>query len=122
MFADSRDRERCSESIGNLVLLSQTTNAQVRNLDFPDKKQILSQAAGLATIKREALMTETWDAETIMSREQRLMGIVRGVLCLDPSGRQGQSCARRGHAFPTPGPTPGFTSGQPFPKQVQDPT
>lgn len=85
-FPDPRERERWTESIGNLVLVGQAQNDRARNRDFLGKKRIFLQAHSLPTITREALLTDSWNVDTIKEREGRLLGLLYKLLGLEPHG------------------------------------
>lgn len=73
-FPSAEDRERNTQSIGNLILVSRDENEQARNLDFDRKLEIYFGAnpERQPLITREIAQTREWRAEAIREREERL--------------------------------------------------
>lgn len=93
LFPEARERERWTESLGNLVLVGPAENDRARNSDYADKKRLFAAAASLPAITREALLEEHWDRATIRQREERLLDMVRAMLDIDRPGAHRQSGA-----------------------------
>lgn len=89
-FPEARERERWTESLGNLVLVGPVENDRARNRDYADKRRIFLEAASLPAIAREALREENWNPDTIRRREERLLERVRAMLDIDPPGASRQ--------------------------------
>ena len=88
LFPDAKERELCTNSIGNLVLVGQAVNERVRNRDFAGKRELLADVPDLPAITREAIDGASWDAARVRSREARLMGLLSDMLGID-LGRAG---------------------------------
>ncbi len=100
MFPDAKEREHCTESLGNLVLVGQAVNERIRNRDFGGKREALADVPDLPAITREAVEASVWDASCVRSRETRLMRLLSDVLGIElgPNGRATQTAALRGAA------------------------
>lgn len=93
LFPDAKEREHCTESIGNLVLVRQDVNERIRNRDFADKREVLSDVPDLPAVTREAIEAAIWDAACVRSRESRLMGLLSDVLGIELGGTAGRGPA-----------------------------
>jgi Protein of unknown function DUF262/Protein of unknown function (DUF1524) len=74
-FPDPAERGRCTESLGNLVLMTRAQNDRAGNQDFAKKQQVLFAADGALTLPVNAYMrgqTE-WRAAQIREREGELL-------------------------------------------------
>lgn len=90
-FADSEEREACTESLGNLVVVTQKQNDKARNQEFVRKCEIYRGTDGdppVLPITRDAVDAPVWRAGEIRAREGRLMGLIRDTWGIDV-GQQG---------------------------------
>lgn len=85
-FPTSEERSQCVESLGNLVLISQTQNDKARNASFDTKKAIYtdaSDAAPLLPITADVLTSERWMREDIEAREIKLLTMIADTLRIE---------------------------------------
>ncbi len=81
-FADAEEREICTESIGNLVAVTQKQNDRARNQDFARKREIYRGTVDdppVLPITRDAVEASVWRASEIRAREKKLLGLVRDI-------------------------------------------
>ncbi len=74
-FPDADEREACTQSLGNLVLLRKDENERARNLELA-RKQALYFARGrdaALAITRDIFGLETWRPTEIKAREEKLL-------------------------------------------------
>jgi hypothetical protein len=99
-FPNAEERNISTESLGNLVLITQKQNDKARNVSFAEKKKIYGAPeprAPLLAITRDVLMVEEWRRFEIEAREDRLLKVLEQIWRLDlSSARQG------GKLQPTP--------------------
>ncbi len=74
-FPDPAERDRHTESLGNLVLVTKTQNDKAGNLDFARKQDVLFKAAGAPTLPVNAYVRRQgeWKASQIREREAELL-------------------------------------------------
>ncbi len=74
-FPDPVERERHTESLGNLVLVTKAQNDKAGNLDFARKKDVLFKAAGapILTVNDFVRQQDQWTSQQIREREAELM-------------------------------------------------
>lgn len=86
-FADPEEREACTESLGNLVLVTKAQNDKAANLEFPRKLEIYFRTAGVPVPAiNEDLRNQTeWKAAQIKAREVRLLQLIRKLWDFDPT-------------------------------------
>lgn len=84
-FPVAEERERCTNSIGNLVLVRRRQNESARNRELADKLEIYFGApdADVPAITAELNGISQWRPEHVMAREQRLLAIVKSIWRLD---------------------------------------
>lgn len=87
-FPSAEIRAQCTESLGNLVLISQAQNDKARNALFAEKKKVFSQGQVLA-ITRDVLECAEWHKFEIDAREEHLTGIIRRIWRIDLPGSKG---------------------------------
>ena len=83
---DPELRERATESLGNLTLVSQRLNQRARNSEFEVKRGILEAALSPdndLAITRDVIEATAWDLDTIVARERRLLAAAGEILGLD---------------------------------------
>ena len=91
----AEERNACTESIGNLVLISQKQNDKARNGAFASKKAVYAQTdpkVPLLAITRDVLYAAEWRRFDIEAREERLQALLQKIWRIDfsqgkPSGR-----------------------------------
>ncbi len=81
----AEERERCTNSIGNLVLVRRRQNENARNRELPDKLEVYFGGAStdVPAITAELNGYSEWRPEHVMDREQRLLAIVKSIWRLD---------------------------------------
>lgn len=73
-FPDAEERERCTQSIGNLILVSRHKNEQARNLELARKLEIYFEAGiPQPAITRDIEGLVAWRPEDVLRREERLV-------------------------------------------------
>ncbi len=96
-FPTPEDRAECVESLGNLVLISQSQNDKARNQSWSAKKQIYAASppfAPLLPITREVLQAESWRRAEIEAREDKLIRLIEKIWRIDlPAARSARSSA-----------------------------
>lgn len=90
-FSDAEERQACTGSLGNLVLVPRALNERARNQDFERKHAIFfaSNAPPLPSLTEELRSLKTWDATLIRAREERLLATLDTMWQL--SGTSGES-------------------------------
>ena len=86
LFPTAEERAQCVESLGNLVLISQTQNDKARNASFAVKKVIYADAhetAPLHAITRDVVAYEQWRSEEIEERETKLLAMISNMWRID---------------------------------------
>ena len=83
------ERDACTESIGNLVVLSQKQNDRARNQDFLRKKEIYSTVEnghGPLPITRDVIEARVWRASEIKAREAKFLAYIASMWRIGGSG------------------------------------
>lgn len=91
-FADGEEREMCTESLGNLVAVTQKQNDRARNQEFSRKREIYRGGVDdppVLPITRDAVEANVWRAEEIRGREAKLLGLIRETWQIEVAGMQG---------------------------------
>lgn len=90
-FADAEERQACTGSLGNLVLVPRVLNERARNQDFDRKHAIFfaPTAPPLPRLTEELRGVRTWNAAQIRAREERLLAILDAMWQL--SGNAGEA-------------------------------
>lgn len=91
-FADGEEREMCTESLGNLVAVTQKQNDRARNQEFSRKREIYRGGVDdppVLPITRDAAEANVWRAEEIRAREAKLLGLIRETWQIEVAGMQG---------------------------------
>jgi hypothetical protein len=88
-FPDPAERGRCTESLGNLVLMTRAQNDRAGNQDFSRKQQVLFAADGaLALPVNDYVQGQTeWRASQIREREADLLARVYRLWDIAPPQR-----------------------------------
>jgi hypothetical protein len=85
-------RARCTESLGNLVLITQAQNDRARNASFATKREIYAAASAftpLLPVTRDILDLDVWTPEVVIAREQKLIAAIEDMWRIDlDSARQ----------------------------------
>ena len=91
-YPDAEEREACTESIGNLVAVTQKQNDRARNQEFARKREIYRGSHDdppVLAITRDAVEASVWRAAEIRAREAKLLGLMRDIWDLDVAGMPG---------------------------------
>ncbi|MEO1280460.1 MAG: DUF262 domain-containing HNH endonuclease family protein [Pseudomonadota bacterium] len=89
VFPNAEQRQACTTSLGNLVLVTPSQNSRARNEEFSTKRTIYNQPEKdreVLTITRDAISSGNWDAATIATREQRLLSMLTELWRLELPG------------------------------------
>jgi hypothetical protein len=81
-FVDAEEREACTESLGNLVAVTQKQNDRARNQEFARKREIYRGTVDdppVLAITRDAVEASLWRASEIRAREAKLFAIIRDI-------------------------------------------
>jgi hypothetical protein len=88
-FPDAEEREMCTESLGNLVAVTQKQNDRARNQEFGRKREIYRGTVDdppVLPIARDAVEASVWRAPEIRAREEMLLGLVRDIWGIEVTG------------------------------------
>lgn len=91
-FAEAEEREACTESLGNLVAVTQRQNDRARNQDFLRKREIYRGTEDdppVLAITRDVAEATAWRAEEIRAREAKLLALMREIWGIEAVGMQG---------------------------------
>jgi len=97
-FPDPSERGRCTESLGNLVLMTRAQNDRAGNQDFAKKQQVLLAADGAPALHVNTYVrgqTE-WRAAQIRARETELLARLYRLWDIAPAPRATASLSPRG--------------------------
>jgi hypothetical protein len=84
-FDDASVRERCTHSLGNLILVTREQNERAKNRDFADKMAIfLEDADNAPALTRHLAGLATWTPDVVSAREERLMALLCRLWKLPP--------------------------------------
>lgn len=86
VFPDSEVRQRATECLGNLTLVSRRLNQKARNSEFDVKRGILEAALTPETdlaITRDVVSATAWNLDAIVSRDERLLEVAGSMLGID---------------------------------------
>jgi hypothetical protein len=77
-FADADERQACTGSLGNLVLVPRALNERARNQDYYRKHALFfaDNAPRLPHLTEELRSVPTWSAGHIRAREERLLATI----------------------------------------------
>ena len=80
-FSDADERQACTGSLGNLVLVPRTLNEKARNQDFARKHAIFFAATAppLPRLTEELRGVTTWDPTRIRAREARILATLNAM-------------------------------------------
>jgi len=91
-FVDGEEREMCTESLGNLVVVTQKQNDRARNQEFARKREIYRGTVDdppVLPITRDAVEASVWRAAEICAREAKLLGHIRDIWGIEVQGALG---------------------------------
>jgi hypothetical protein len=91
-FADAEEREACTESLGNLVAVTQKQNDRARNQEFARKREIYRGTEDdppVLAITRDVFDTSVWRAAEIRAREAKLFGLMHDIWGIDIAAMPG---------------------------------
>lgn len=90
-FPAADEREKCTHSLGNLVLITRDQNDKARNLDLAAKLNVYFRPSPhpLPAITQELVDVTAWQADNILEREERMLAAVRRIWQLDPGKANG---------------------------------
>lgn len=76
-FPDADERERCTQSLGNLILVSRNDNEQARNSELERKLEIyFAQGGEQPALTREIEGLTEWRPQDVKRREERLAALL----------------------------------------------
>lgn len=98
-FPGAEERNICTESLGNLVLISQKQNDKARNASFNEKKKIYgsADAVPLLPVTRDVLTVDEWRRFEVEAREEQFLNVLEQIWRLDLSSTR----PRRAHPAPS---------------------
>lgn len=85
-FPDAEERQKCTVSLGNLVLVTPAQNDRARNREFGQKQEVYCTPDGphgILGITAAATQVERWDAAYVMAREQQLLEMLARIWRID---------------------------------------
>jgi hypothetical protein len=84
-YSDPEQREACTESLGNLVLVTKAQNDKAGNLDFRRKHEIYFATPGepVPAINEGVRRCAEWKPEQVKAREAQLLALVRQLWGFD---------------------------------------
>ena len=102
-FPTPQEREQCTESLGNLVLVTKAQNDKAGNLDFARKLKVYFETRGAPKLAiNEALRGRTeWKAADVRAREMRLFELDRVLWSSACRRRRYRPRSEAGRAGPT---------------------
>lgn len=90
-FPDPADRDRFTESLGNLVLVSKLQNDKAGNLDFARKREVLFGTGPHLPINEYVRRQTEWKSAQIEAREAELLKLLDGIWQIgSPPGRRSE--------------------------------
>ncbi len=99
-FPVAETRERCTQSLGNFILVSRQKNEQARNLDLALKLQIyFGDGEAQPHITRDIQSITRWGPDDVKQREERLLGLLTQMWQIS-GGRGGVTTADPGVSAP----------------------
>ena len=102
-FPAADERETCTQSLGNLVLVTRAQNDRARNMELPRKLDVYfaEGRGGALHTTQELFGIEEWRGTQILEREQRLLALIQKLWSIDSGKGAGAASGRAG------GPAPG---------------
>jgi Protein of unknown function DUF262/Protein of unknown function (DUF1524) len=91
-FPDGEEREMCTESLGNLVVVTKKQNDRARNQEFARKREIYRgrfDDQPVLPITRDAVDADAWRAPEICAREAKLFQLLHKIWGIEGRGMQG---------------------------------
>jgi hypothetical protein len=92
-FPDPEVREQCTESLGNLLLVTKAQNDRAGNHDFAYKLDIYfnDRNAPVVVINQDLRARTEWKPREIKAREAELLTHIEALWKFDPAGSRAQS-------------------------------
>jgi len=93
-YAEAEEREACTESLGNLVVVTQRQNDRARNQDFSRKREIYRGTpddSPMLAITREVADANIWRSQEVRAREAQLLSIICEIWGIDVVGMRPQA-------------------------------
>jgi hypothetical protein len=80
-FPDAQEREDCTQSLGNLLLVTPSQNDRARNQEFGRKQEIYAETreGPLAALAADVVTAEAWLPHEIRAREAKLIQLLDRV-------------------------------------------
>ena len=96
LFPDAAERDQCTESLGNLVLMTKAQNDRAGNLDFARKKEVLFKAGTTQPLPiNDYVRRQTdWKATHILDREAEVLHRLDQLWAIGPPPGRGDAAAR----------------------------
>jgi hypothetical protein len=115
-FPDPDERSACTESLGNLVLVTKAQNDKASNLDFAKKRDVyfLTSGAPIPALNDAIRSQREWKAAQIKAREAELLGHLDALWSLGPQSARKEA----GDASESP-PPPRRRWGRAVPQPAQ---
>jgi hypothetical protein len=107
LYPDPEEREDCTESLGNLVLVTKAQNDRAGNLDFARKLEVYFNTpnAPIPAINEDVRGCTEWGSAQIKQREVKLLRLIKELWDFDPApprdaSQEGRGDRRRGRKRP----------------------
>jgi Protein of unknown function DUF262/Protein of unknown function (DUF1524) len=96
LFPEAAERDQCTESLGNLVLMTRAQNDRAGNLDFARKKEVLFKAGTTQPLPiNDYVRRQTdWRATQILDREAEVLHRLDQLWAIGPPPGRGDAAAR----------------------------
>ena len=103
-FPAADEREACTQSLGNLVLVTRAENDRARNMELPRKLDVYfgGGSSGALDITRELEGITEWRGPQIFAREERLLAMVHKLWGIEPGKGPGGANGRDSVVPPPP--------------------
>lgn len=106
LFPEPAEREQCTESLGNLVLMTRAQNDKAGNLDFARKKEVLFKSSQAQPPINDYVRRQShWLATQIQEREADLLARLDSLWAIGPppnrGGGGGDAATRSGRRLET---------------------
>jgi hypothetical protein len=84
-FPSADEREGCTNSLGNLVLVTRAQNDRARNMDFARKMEVYFGSPDMRVphLTAEIRGAAEWRAPQVLAREERLVALVKRIWALE---------------------------------------
>ncbi len=98
LFPNAEERDACTKSLGNLVLVSQKQNLSAKNGTLARKQEIYrTPDAGMPILRltEDAITAKSWTPDDVRAREERLLAVLAKTWNLDLAGAAVRSNGQR---------------------------